>query len=58
MREAVISNIRRQVYRLNQNPTIAAVIQRGQIKVIGAVYEIGSGAVDCLDTEEELRITQ
>ncbi len=58
MREAVISNIRLQVYRLNQNPTIVAAIQRGQIKVIGAFYEIGSGAVDFLDTEEELRMTR
>lgn len=58
MREAVISNVRLQVYRLGQNPVVAEAVQRGQVKVIGAYYEIGSGAVDFLDTEEELRVTQ
>jgi hypothetical protein len=36
---------------------VAAAIARGQIKVIGAFYEIGSGAIDFLETDEELRLS-
>jgi carbonic anhydrase len=56
MREAVISNVRLQVHRLKQNPAVQAAVQRGQVQVIGAYYEIGSGAVDFLETDEELRL--
>jgi carbonic anhydrase len=57
MREAVIANVRLQVQQLKQNPAVAAAIARGQIKVIGAFYEIGSGAIDFLETDEELRLS-
>jgi carbonic anhydrase len=57
MREAVIANVRLQVHRMKQNPVIAAAIKSGQIAVIGAFYEISSGAVDFLETEAELRLT-
>ena len=55
-REAVISNIRLQVSNLKRNETVRAAIGRGQIAVVGAYYEITSGAVDFLETDEELRI--
>ncbi|MBA3247085.1 MAG: carbonic anhydrase [Pyrinomonadaceae bacterium] len=58
MREAVISNVRHQVHELNKNPVIRAAVQRGQIAVIGAYYEITSGSVDFLETEEELRLNR
>jgi carbonic anhydrase len=54
MREAVLHNIRRQVNLLRQQPVIQAAEGRRQIRVIGAYYEIGSGAVDFLIEEEEL----
>ena len=57
MREAVIANVRLQVHRLKQNTTVAAAIKSGKIAVIGAYYEIGSGAVDFLETDEELRLS-
>jgi carbonic anhydrase len=56
MREAVIANVRQQVNTLRQNQVIRAAVGRGQIAVIGAYYEITSGAVDFLETEEELRL--
>ncbi len=52
MREAATSNVRYQVEMLRQNSVVAAAIARGQIQVIGAFYEIGSGAVDFLRDEE------
>ncbi len=57
MREAVIANVRHQVHEMNQNPTVAKKVQAGQIQVIGAYYEIGSGAVDFLETDDELRLS-
>jgi len=57
-REAVIANVRLQVNNLKQNQTIQAGIKRGQIGVVGAYYEITSGAVDFLETDEELRVAQ
>lgn len=56
MREAVIANVRMQVYKLKQNPTIQEAIQNRDIAVIGAYYEISSGAVDFFETEEDLKI--
>ncbi len=56
MREAVISNVRLQVHRLKENPVVAAAIKRKQIAVVGAYYEISSGGVDFLETEEDLRL--
>jgi carbonic anhydrase len=55
MREAVLHNVRHQVAALRAQPVIQAAEARGQIRVIGAFYEIGSGAVDFLTEEEELR---
>ncbi|PJI51687.1 hypothetical protein CTI14_55335, partial [Methylobacterium radiotolerans] len=51
MREAVLNNVRYQVHQLRQEPVIQAAAGARQIKVIGAFYEIGSGAVDFLDRE-------
>jgi carbonic anhydrase len=48
MREAVTSNVRYQVEHLLKNPVVAAAIASGKIEVVGAFYEIGSGAVDFL----------
>ena len=56
MREAVIANVRQQVFNLKQNPMIQAAMRRNQIGVVGAYYEITSGAVDFFETDEELRL--
>ena len=56
MREAVIANVRLQVHELKQNPTVISAIERKQIEVVGAYYEISSGAVDFFETDEELRL--
>ena len=56
MREAVIANVRLQVNALKQNPVVRDAVARGQIAVIGAYYEITSGAVDIFETDEELRL--
>ncbi|WP_235692891.1 carbonic anhydrase [Deinococcus aquaedulcis] len=55
MREAVLHNVRHQVHRLRGEALIRAAEASGQIRVIGAYYEIGSGAVDFLTEEEDLR---
>ncbi|HEY9638625.1 MAG TPA: carbonic anhydrase [Coleofasciculaceae cyanobacterium] len=56
MREAVIANVRMQVHQLKQNSVIIEAIQKNEIAVIGAYYEISSGAVDFFETEQELSI--
>lgn len=56
MREAVIANIRWQVAKVKQNPVVAAAIESNQIQVVGAFYDISSGAVDFLETVEELAV--
>jgi carbonic anhydrase len=56
MREAVIASVRRQVRQLRQNETVGEALAGGRIAVIGAYYEISSGAVDFLETEEDLRV--
>jgi carbonic anhydrase len=56
MREAVIASVRQQVFYLNQNPVVREAAGGGQVAVIGAYYEISSGAVDFLETEEDLRL--
>ncbi|MBZ9750494.1 carbonic anhydrase [Deinococcus sp. HMF7604] len=56
MREAVLNNVRYQVHLLRQEPVIQAAEASGQIRVIGAYYEIGSGAVDFLTEEEDLQV--
>lgn len=55
MREAVLNNVRYQVSLLRDEPVIREAEAAGQIRVIGAYYEIGSGAVDFLVDEEDLR---
>lgn len=55
MREAVLNNVRHQVHALRQQRVIQAAEARGQIQVIGGYYEIGSGAVDFLVDEADLR---
>lgn len=57
MREAVIANVRGQVALLRKNAVIASAIEAGTIQLVGAFYEISSGAVDFLETEEELAVT-
>ena len=49
MREAVILNVREQKAALERDELIAKSIADGQVKVVGAFYEIGSGAVDFLE---------
>jgi len=56
MREAVLASVRQQVHYLNQNPVVREAAGSGRITVIGAYYEISSGAVDFLETEEDLRL--
>ncbi len=48
-REAVIRNVRAQVAELRRNPVIAEAEAAGTIAVIGAYYEISSGAVDFVE---------
>lgn len=55
MREAVLNNVRHQVSILRSQTVIQEAEAAGQIRVIGAYYEIGSGAVDFLIDEEDLR---
>lgn len=58
LREAVIANVRMQVQNLKKTKLIQEAIAKNKIAVIGAFYEITSGAVDFFETEEELRIAQ
>ena len=56
MREAVIANVRVQVQNLRKVKFVQDAMRSKKIAVIGAFYEITSGAVDFLETEEELRV--
>lgn len=56
MREAVINNVRHQVAILRRQPVIQEAEASGKIRVVGGFYEIGSGAVDFLVDEDELRV--
>ncbi len=58
MREAVIANVRQQVFNIKKQPLIQAAIASNKITVVGAYYEITSGAVDFFESDEELRIAQ
>lgn len=49
MREALVSNVLFQKAVLERNEVVRASVARGQVKVVGAIYEIGSGAVDFLE---------
>ena len=50
MREAVIRNVERQKEVLKADEVVRDAIASGQIEVVGAFYEIGSGAVDFLES--------
>lgn len=54
MREAVINNIRYQAMLLQKNAVVADALAAAQIRLIGAFYEIGSGAVDFIIDEHDL----
>lgn len=56
MREAVVANVRQQVQNLKNVKFIQDAIHAKKIAVIGAFYEITSGAVDFFETDEELRV--
>jgi carbonic anhydrase len=58
MREAVVANVRQQVQNLKKVKYVQDAITSGKIAVIGAYYEITSGAVDFFETDEELRLAQ
>jgi len=45
-REAVATNVRRQVEELSRSDDLAKKINEQEIQVVGAVYEISSGIVD------------
>ncbi|CAN5369694.1 carbonic anhydrase [soil metagenome] len=58
LREAVVANVRQQVHNLKKVKFVQDAIARGKIAVIGAFYEITSGAVDFFETDEDLRVAQ
>ena len=58
LREAVVANVRQQVFNIKKQPAIQAAIASNKIVVVGAFYEITSGAVDFFETDEDLRIAQ
>ncbi len=58
MREAVIANVRQQVQNVKKSASVQRGVARKSLAVIGAFYEITSGAVDFFETEEELRLAQ
>ena len=58
LREAVIANVRLQVQNLKRVKFVQDAIASGKIAVIGAFYEITSGAVDFFETDEDLRVAQ
>ncbi len=49
MREACVLNVMHQKKRLESDPFVAAAVASGRLQVVGAFYDIGSGAVDFLD---------
>lgn len=57
MREAVIANVRQQVAELKREPAIIRAIDAKKIAVVGAFYEITSGAVDFIETASDLRLS-
>jgi carbonic anhydrase len=58
LREAVVANVRQQVANIKKQPAIQAAIASNKIAVVGAFYEITSGAVDFFETDEDLRLAQ
>ena len=45
---AVKANIRLQANRLKASPVINQLIQDGQLKIVGAYYDLDTGAVEIL----------
>ena len=58
LREAVVAYVRQQVANIKKEPLIQKAIASNKIAVVGAFYEITSGAVDFFETDEDLRIAQ
>ncbi len=56
MREAVIANVRKHVALAKANPVVKAAVAKKELAVVGAFYEISSGQVDFLESEEDLRV--
>eukprot|EP00941_MAST-03F_sp_MAST-3F-sp1_P003740 g3740.t1 len=48
-REAVVTNVVKQVEKLKKVPSIAKMIEQKEILVVGAFYEMSSGIVDFLE---------
>ena len=49
MREAVTRNVRHQKAAFEADDFVKSAVDSGHLRVVGAYYEIGSGAVDFLD---------
>ncbi len=58
MREAVVANVRLQVQNLKKSKFVQRAVASNRIAVIGAYYEITSGAVDFFITEADLQIAR
>jgi carbonic anhydrase len=52
-REAVVANILHQKRELQKNPVVADAIRTGKITVVGAYYNISSGAVDFYEDDAD-----
>ncbi len=46
---AVKANVQMQVARLRRSPLLAAAIQTGELKIVGAYYDLDTGAVSGVD---------
>lgn len=49
MREAVVRNVLHQKALLENDSIVKEAVESGRVQVVGAYYEIGSGAVDFLE---------
>ncbi len=58
MREGVVANVRLQVQNIKRSASIQRAIGSRKIAVVGAYYEITSGAVDFVETAVDLRVAQ
>jgi len=47
-REAVVTNVRRQVEQLISDDSIRSLVKKGELIIVGSFYEISSGIVDFL----------
>ena len=50
-REAVITNVREQLYTISKNKLVMEKVEAGQLLVVGGFYEITSGMVDFIDCD-------